>query len=151
MTTTHQQPDPPRSTLLPADPFEQALGDLLGHPDGAHTGAAVTQAVDFYGKATQFILQTVKWAEGTTVFVTQVNSAGSARFVLPPKVVQLLLRQQDAVTTIARRRQGRRLAETQQANGRVAGFTPEMRRKAAATRKANAAKRAARKARKAVR
>ena len=136
-----------RSSVLPTDPFELALSSLLGHPDGAHTGAAVTQAVDFYGNATQFILQTVKWAEGTTVFVTQVNSQGSARFVLPPKVVNLLLRQQDAVTTMVRRRHGRRLAEAAKASGtRVGGFTPEMRKKAAATRRAKAAKRAARKA-----
>jgi len=150
MTTTQQQPEPPRSNLLPADPFEQALSDLLGHPDGAHTGAAVTQAVDFYGKATQFIMQTVKWADGTTVFLTQVNGSGSARFVLPPKVVTLLLRQQEAVTTMVRRRQGRRLAEVAKANGRVGGFTPEMRKKAAATRRAKAVKRAARRQRKGV-
>lgn len=136
-----------RSAILPTDPFEVTLNNLIGHPDGAHTGASVVQAVDFYGKATQFILQTVKWAEGTTVFITQVNSEGSARFVLPPKVVGLLLRQQDAVTTIVRRRHGRRLAETARANGqRVGGFTPAMRAKALATRKAKAAAKAKRKA-----
>ena len=136
-----------RSPELPTDPFEVALNGLLGHPDGAHTGAAVVQAVDFYGKATQYIVQTVKWAEGTSVFITQVNAAGSARFVLPPKVMALVQRQQDAVTKIVRRRHGRRLAEQLQAEGKlVVGFTPEMRKKAAATRKANAARKAARKA-----
>jgi len=105
------------------------------------------QAVDFYGNATSFIMQTVKWAEGTTVFLTQVNAQGSARFVLPPKVVTLMLRQQDAVTTMVRRRHGQRLAAAAKANGQArVGFTPEMRKKAAATRKAKAAKRAARKA-----
>lgn len=146
MSETQTTPAP-RSAVLPTDPFELALNAVLGHPDGAHTGAAVVQAVDWYGNATQYILQTVKWAEGTTVFVTQVNAAGSARFTLPPKVVALLLRQQEAVTTMVRRRHGRRLAETAKANGRaMGGFTPAMRKKAAATRKANAAKRAARKA-----
>jgi LmbE family N-acetylglucosaminyl deacetylase len=146
--TDRTTPTEPRSTALPTDPFELALNSVLGHPDGAHTGAAVVQAVDFYGKATQYIMQTVKWPEGTSVFITQVNSEGSARFVLPPKVMALLFRQQDAVTTIARRRQGVRLAETAKANGqlRSGGFTPEMRRKAAATRRAKAAKRAAWKA-----
>lgn len=137
----------PRSAVLPTDPFELALNAVLGHPDGAHTQPAVIQAVDFYGNATLFIVQTVKWAEGTTVFVTQTGANGSARYALPPKVVNLLLRQQDAVTTMVRRRHGRRLAETAKANGRaLGGFTPAMRKKAAATRKANAAKRAARKA-----
>jgi hypothetical protein len=136
--------------VLPTDPFELALADKLGHPDGAHTQPSVVQAVDFYGNATAFIVQTVKWAEGTTVFVTQVNAAGSARFALPPKVVQLMLRQQDAVTTIVRRRHGRRLAEEQKANGRVMGFTPAMRAKALATRKAKAQARQARRQRKEV-
>ena len=137
-----------RSEVLPQDAFDLALTDKLGHPDGAHTQPAVVQAVDFYGNATLFIVQTVKWAEGTTVFVTQTSAQGSGRYVLPPKVVALLLRQQDAVTKVVRRRHGQRLAEVAKANGRVigGGFTPEMRRKAAATRRAKAAKRAARKA-----
>jgi hypothetical protein len=137
-----------RSAILPTDPFEVALADKLGHPDGAHTQPSVVQAVDFYGNATSYILQTVKWAEGTTAFVTQVNAQGSARFVLPPKVVAVLLRQQEQVVTIVRRRQGKRLAEERRATGqlRVGGFTPEMRTKAAATRRAKATRRAARKA-----
>lgn len=144
---TRSTPTSERSPELPTDPFEQALSGLLGHPDGAHTGAAVVQAVDFYGKATQYIVQSVKWAEGTTAFITQVNSQGSARFVLPPKVMALLGRQQDKLSTTVRRRQGQRLAEQLQAEGKlVVGFTPEMRKKAAETRKRNAAKRAARKA-----
>jgi hypothetical protein len=150
MTTTDR--NDARSAILPTDPFEVALSGLLGHPDGAHTAPAVVQAVDFYGNATSFILQTVKWAEGTTTFLTQVNAGGSARFVLPPKVIAVLLRQQDQVTTIVRRRHGKRLAEERRANGqlRVGGFTPAMRKKAAATRRAKAAKRQARRERKGV-
>ena len=139
--------DAPRSPSLPTDPFEIALADKLGHPDGAHTGAAVTQALDFYGKATQYIIQTVKWAEGNTVFITQVNASGSSRFVLPPKVMAVIDRQQAAVTTMVRRRHGQRLASEARASGRVTSFTPAMRAKALATRKAKAAKRRARKAR----
>jgi len=138
-----------RSKVLPTDPFEIALADKLGHPDGAHTQPTVAQAVDFYGNATSFIVQTVKWAEGTTVFLTQVNASGSARFALPPKVVGLILRQQEAVSTMVRRRQGKRLMADRMARGEVrVGFTPEMRAKAAKTRKANAAKRQARRAQK---
>jgi hypothetical protein len=140
-----------RSAVLPTDPFERALSDKLGHPDGAHTQPAVVQANDFYGNVTSYIVQTVKWAEGNTVFVTQVNASGSDRFMLPPKVMQTIDRQQAAVTTMVRRRHGRRLAETRQASGLTPGFTPAMRAKALATRKAKAAKRNARRARKAAR
>lgn len=143
MTTT---PEAPRSAVLPTDPFEVALGGLLGHPDGAHTGLTPVQAVDFYGNATSFLIQTVKWAEGTTIFLQQINAGGSARFVLPPKVVQAILRQQDAVNTIVRRRHGKRLAAERLASGHKTVFTPAMRAKALKTRKAKAAKRAARRA-----
>jgi hypothetical protein len=140
-----------RSAVLPTDPFEIALDKLIGQPNGAHTSAAVTQAKDFYGNVTTFIVQTVKWSEGNSVFVTMVNAVGSVRFVLPPEVLAVIARQADSVTTQVRRRHGRRLAEEARADGRlVVGFTPAMRAKALATRKAKAAKKAARRQRKAV-
>jgi hypothetical protein len=138
-----------RSPLLPTDPFELTLANLLGHPDGAHTLPAVQQDVDFYGNATSYIVQTVKWAEGTTVFVQMMNATKPARYTLPPSVVRLLLRQQDAVSTMVRRRHGRRLAAERKASGTQPVFTPAMRAKALKTRKANAAKRRAKRARKA--
>lgn len=135
-----------QNQTLPTDHFDKALSRLTGLPDGAHTQPAVVQAMDFYGNVTSFMVQTVKWDEGNTVFITQVNAEGSARFMLPPKVMTTLLRQQDAVSTMVRRRHGKRLAERLQAEGRVPVFTPEMRAKGLETRKAKAAKRKARKA-----
>ena len=143
MTTTTRDE---RSRILPTDPFEIALNEKIGLPNGAHTGAAVTQALDFYGNLTTYIVQTVKWEEGNTVFITQVNSQGSARFMLPPKAMTVIDRQQAAVTTMVRRRHGRRLAEERMVNGVRPVFTAAMRAKALKTRKANAAKRRARKA-----
>jgi len=131
---------------LPTDAFDKALSRLTGLPDGAHTQPAVVQAMDFYGNVTSFMVQTVKWDEGNTVFITQVNADGSARFMLPPKVMTTLLRQQDAVSTMIRRRHGKRLAESLRASGRQVVFTPEMRAKGMETRRAKAAKRQARKA-----
>jgi hypothetical protein len=144
-TRTETTPDH-RSAVLPTDPFERTLSGLIGHPDGAHTQPSVTQALDFYGNVTSYIVQTVKWNDGNTVFVTQVNASGSARFMLPPKVMEVIDRQQAAVTTMVRRRHGRRLAEARQAQGVRTVFTPAMRAKALATRKAKAAKRKARRA-----
>lgn len=131
------------SVVLPTDQFDKMLSRLIGLPNGAHTQPTVVQAVDFYGNTTSYMVQTVKTEEGPTVFVTQVNAIGSARFILPPSVVRLIDRQRDTTTTQIRRRHGRRLAEE-----RGAGFvfTPEMRAKALAARRAKAAKRAARKA-----
>jgi hypothetical protein len=140
----------PRSAVLPTDPFERALSGLTGHPNGAHTQPTVVQALDFYGNVTSYIVQTVKWEEGNTVFITQVNAQGSARFMLPPKAMNAIDRQQAAVTHMVRRRHGRRLAADRLAAGVKPVFTEHDRIKALATRKANAAKRRVRRARKGV-
>jgi hypothetical protein len=129
-----------RSSILPADQFDILLGTLIGHPNGGHTPAAVVQDIDFYNNSTQYIVQTVRTEKGSTVFLTQVNSAGSARYILPPKVLALIDRQRDTTTTQIRRRHGKRLAAERAANGQQPTFTPEMRRKAQATRKRNAAR-----------
>jgi hypothetical protein len=140
-----------RSAVLPTDPFELALSGLIGLPNGAHTAPAVVQALDFYGNLSRYIVQTVKWEEGHTVFVTLVNTNGqpAINLMLPPAVMAAIGRQQDSVSTMVRRRHGKRLAEQRAADGHRPVFTPEMRAKALATRKAKAAKRRARRARKA--
>lgn len=144
----------PRSSILPTDPFELALSNLIGLPNGAHTAPTVVQALDFYGNVSRYIIQTVKWEKGNTVFLTQVNTSGvpATNVMLPPEVLAVINRQQDSTTTMVRRRHGQRLAEERKANGSMpGGFTPEMRKKAAATRKAKAAARQARRAKKGVR
>jgi hypothetical protein len=128
-----------RSPALPTDPFDQAIAQLTGLPNGAHTQPAVVQHTDFYGKTTSYMVQTFKWDQGETVFVTEVDAEGRRRFMVPPKVLATILRQRDALSTMVRRRQGRRLAEERKAAGIVSTFTPEMRAKALATRKRKAA------------
>lgn len=128
---------------LPTDPFDQLLSRLIGLPNGAHTAPTVVQATDFYGNTTSYMVQTVKTEEGPTVFVTQVNASGSARYILPPAVLRTIDRQQAATLTQIRRRHGKRLAEEHGRPG--AGFTPEMRAKAIETRRIKAAERRERK------
>lgn len=132
---------------LPTNAFDRTLSRLIGLPDGAHTQATVVQSVDFYGNVTSFMVQTVKWDEGNTVFITQVSAEKSDRFILPPKVLAVMARQADAVSTMVRRRHGKRLADARKASGQQTVFTPEMRAKALVTRRAKAAKRRARRAR----
>lgn len=107
---------------LPSDAFDKTLSRLIGLPNGAHTQPAVVQAIDFYGNATSFMIQTVRTEEGTTAFVTQVNAQGSVRYILPPHVLTVLDRQRDAITTKIRRRHGRRIAEERKAAGIKPGF-----------------------------
>lgn len=133
--------DQNQSGILPSDQFDKLLSRLIGLPNGAHTQPSVVQDVDFYGNTTSYMVQTVKHEEGQTVFVTQVNAAGSQRYILPPKVLQLLDRQRDSTVTQVRRRHGKRIAEERAAAGNAPVFTPEMRQKALETRRRKAAKR----------
>lgn len=133
------------SGLMPTDPFDVQLRGLSGHPNGASTQPSSIQSTDEYGHTTHFTVQTVKWAKGNTVFITQVSSRGSARIILPPEVTRTVARQAESVITMVRRNHGKRLADEAKAEGRTPTFTPEMRAKALKTRTANAAKRRARK------
>lgn len=137
------RPDGP-TAILPTDQFDKTLARLTGLPNGAHTKPVVVQAQDFYGNVTQFIVQTVRTDEGDTTFVTQANASGLTRYILPPNVLAVVDRQREANTTKVRRRHGQRLAEDRKASGTMPTFTPEMRAKALATRKAKARKRAKR-------
>lgn len=105
-----------------SDPFDRMLSDLIGLPNGAHTLPSVTQSIDFYGNSTAYMIQTVRTEEGVTAFVTQVNAAGSVRYILPSKVLAAIDRQRDALTTKLRRRHGRRIAEERKARGLKPGF-----------------------------
>ena len=113
-------PDPARhapSGLLPTDPFDIALRDLTGLPDGAHTLPGTVTEIDDYGHTSSYIIRTVRWANGNTVFIER--TAPPARFVLPPKVTAAIARQAEAVSAILKRRQGKRLAA--EAEGRRRG------------------------------
>ena len=134
-------------STLPTDLFDRTLAGLSGLPDGAETQPTLVQSQDFYGNVASFMVQTVRHDGGNSVFITQVNAEGSARYILPPKVVTTILRQQDAITHMLRRRHGKRLAETARIEGRTPTFTPEARAKALATRRAKAATRKLRKMR----
>ncbi len=116
------QNERPVTASLPTDPFDKLLSRLMGLPNGAHTQPAVVQAMDFYGHTTAFMIQTVRTDEGVTAFVTQVNSEGSVRTILPQSVLATIDRQRAAITTKLRRRHGRRIAEERMAAGIKPGF-----------------------------
>ena len=100
-----------------SDPFDKMLSSMIGLPNGAHTKPAVIQAIDFYGNATSYIVQTVRTDETVTAFVTQVNASGSVRTILPQTVIAAIDRQRKSITTKLRRRNGRRIAEERMAAG----------------------------------
>ena len=105
------------------DQFDRVLSSMIGLPNGAHTQPTVIQHIDFYGNATSYMIQTARTDEGAVSFITQVNAAGSVRYVLPSSVLAALDRQRDALTTKIRRRHGKRIAEERKAAGLAPGFS----------------------------
>jgi hypothetical protein len=105
-----------------SDPFDKMLSGMIGLPNGAHTKPAVVQAIDFYGNATTYIIQTVRTDESVTAFVTQVSAQGSVRTILPSAVLSVIDRQRDSITKKLRSRHGRRIAEERKLAGIEPGF-----------------------------
>lgn len=110
------------SATRTTDPFDKLLSTLIGLPNGAHTKPSVVQAIDFYGNATSYIIQTVRTDESVTAFVTQVNAQGAARTILPSAVLAVIDRQREAITTKLRKRHGRRIAEERKLAGKEPAF-----------------------------
>lgn len=105
-----------------SDPFDKMLSGMIGLPNGAHTKPAVVQAIDFYGNATSYIIQTVRTDESVTAFVTQVSAQGAVRTILPSTVLSTIDRQRDSITKKLRSRHGRRIAEERKLAGKEPGF-----------------------------
>jgi hypothetical protein len=118
------------SATRSTDPFDKLLSGMIGLPNGAHTKPAVVQAIDFYGNATSYIIQTVRTDENITAFVTQVNAQGAARTILPSAVLAVIDRQRESITRKLRSRHGKRIAEERKAAGIQPGFMKNKRAKA---------------------
>lgn len=142
-----QQNDSTPSPLLPSDPFDQQFARLMGLPNGAAVDPVAVATVDYYGKATNWIVQTIRGGEGDTVFLTCSDATRYLRVVIPSRVLATIDRQRDTIVSKVRRNHGKRLAERRPPTV----FTPEMRAKALETRRRKAAERKARRARKAAR
>jgi hypothetical protein len=119
---TYNRPEHKVTAGRSSDPFDKMLSGMIGLPNGAHTKPAVVQAIDFYGNATTYIIQTVRTDESVTAFVTQVSAQGSVRTILPSAVLSVIDRQRDSITTKLRKRHGKRLAEERKAAGIQPGF-----------------------------
>jgi len=105
-----------------SDPFDRMLSGMIGLPNGAHTKPAVVQAIDFYGNATSYIIQTVRTDESVTAFVTQVSATGAVRTILPSAVLATIDRQRESITKKLRSRHGKRIAEERKLAGIEPGF-----------------------------
>lgn len=145
-----------RSNGMP-DAFDRQLGVLDGLPGVVQTKQSTIQTITpVVGNAETFIVQTIRVPEhGDTIFLQCLGAERAFRLAIPPKVAEVIARQRESIATTLRRRMGKRLAAERKARGirpPASAFTPEARKKAAATRASKAqARRARRAARKAAR
>jgi hypothetical protein len=128
----NEERDRPSSAM--PDEFDRLLGQLDGLPGVVSTKPAIVQLVTpVLGNAETFVVRTIRQKEesieasdGTkkdrpptfTVFLEHVSKqTGHVRLVLPSKVADLIARQRDALTEVARRRTAKRVAATRKAAG----------------------------------
>lgn len=112
-----------------ANHFDRMLGMLEGLPDVIHAKpTTIRDVVPLTGDAQTFIVQMVKQKDrGETVFLEHVSAEGTIRIVLPPKVIDTIVRQRDALSGQARSR----AAKAQAAERKAAGIEPGFLRKQA--------------------
>lgn len=106
------------------DTFDRMLTALHGLPDVTRSKPTTVREVPpLIGEALTFIVQTYRQREkGDTVFVELASAAQHTRLVLPPRVVDAIVRQRDALTATTRSRLAKEQAEARKAAGIVPGF-----------------------------
>jgi hypothetical protein len=99
--------------------FERILASLSELPDVTHTQPSTIRSVDFIGTSRPFIIVTYRMRErGDTVFLEMIGGDGQAlRLVIPPAVVDTIVRQRDVLTTKVRRKIGKANAEERKRRG----------------------------------
>lgn len=104
--------------------FDRMIGSLHGLPDVVHTKPTVLRVVPPFGLGTHlYTVQTYRQRDqGDTVFLEHVSEAGTTRLVIPPSVVDAIVRQRDALTVKVRSRIGKINAEERKRLGLKPGF-----------------------------
>lgn len=127
------------------DAFDRALGEISGLPDVTSSREATITVTSIVESST-FIVQTFRQRDvGDRLFVQRIDKHGSVRMFFPPRVVDAIARQRDALTGKTRSK----AAKTVAADRKAAGIEPthllrpDVRKRALAARKRNAAARRA--------
>ena len=107
------------------DTFDRLMASLHGLPDVVTCKATpVRTLVPLLGNSQTYIVQTYRQREaGDSIFLEYVSGESSClRLVIPPKVADVIARQREALTTMARRRAGKAAAADRKARGELPGF-----------------------------
>src|SRR5262245_20154558 len=107
------------------DYFDRLLGQLDGLPDITKANQVAIREIPVLGVggSQTFIIQTVRQREqGDFVFIEHVSVNGTTRIVLPPKVVNVILRQHDQLSSKARSKASRAAMQKRMSEGYVPHF-----------------------------
>lgn len=101
------------------DDYDKMMRALDGLPDVVVSRpATVNVRALVLGNAQQWIIVTARQKErGEFIFVSYVDANGGRRYVIPPEVVEAMLRQRDSITKKNRRKGARQAVETKVAAG----------------------------------
>jgi hypothetical protein len=103
----------------PRDVFDKVIGLIDGTPGTRKTRPTTLVSVEaLLGDAQTYVVQTYKTEDGFFGFVQMIDRRSGARFVLPPKVMNAIYRQKDALIKSNRR---------ERARDRWADLSPEQR------------------------
>jgi hypothetical protein len=87
----------------PRDVFDKVIGLIDGTPGTRKTRPTTLVSVEaLLGDAQTYVVQTYKTEDGFYSFVQMIDRRSGARFVLPPKVMNAIYRQMDALVKASR-------------------------------------------------
>lgn len=102
--------------------FDRIVGSL-NDGNGLRAKATTIETIQrVVGAAQTFIVQTIRDDKGDNVILKYLDNDGPIRLVLPPQVVNTIVRQRDALIARARSNSSKALAAERKAAGVVPGF-----------------------------
>lgn len=97
------------------------MGQFTGLPNSQQTRPSIVRSTKFTGETETWIVTTFRQTDedgaATTVFLEHVDAEGSERFVLPPKVIATINKQQEALIAKTRKHAAQAAAKTRKAKG----------------------------------
>jgi hypothetical protein len=132
------------------DTFDRVLGQTQGLPNSTHTKDTIIRTVPplGIGGTHVWVVRTYrqrdpdnpKVAAKDTIFLERHGSDNPVRVVVPPEVVNVFMRQHDALSTKSRRVAGKERARRDKIEGRKPGFKMTKAEREAAAKKKKEAK-----------
>jgi hypothetical protein len=102
--------------------FDRAVAGLQGGNNLAAKATTIEHTDPIVGESETFIVQTIRDQQGDHVVIKFVDKEGVMRLILPPKVVNTIVRQRDALTARGRSNNARATAKARMERGEVPGF-----------------------------